>query len=59
MRDNIFVVKKKDCSYSRFLSKLCSRSSMTCCLGVDMGAHGVAASNDDVGNLDRPPGDLY
>ena len=29
------------------------------CLSVDMGAHGVSASNNDVGNLDQPPGDLY
>ena len=37
----------------------CSGFCFTCFLSVNIGAHGVPASNDDVGNLDRLPGDLY
>ena len=37
----------------------CSGICFTYCLSVEMDADGVSASNDDVGDLDRPPGDLY
>ena len=37
----------------------CSGFCFACCMSVNIGAYGVSASNHDVGNLDRPLGDLY
>ena len=37
----------------------CSGFWFTCCMSVEMGAHGVSYSNYDSGNLYWPPGDLY
>ena len=37
----------------------CSGFCFTCFLIADMDAHGVSASNNDVGNMDRTPRSIH